>query len=179
MASADDYALALLQLLPPGALWRSLGRQGTQFRALLAAHADELARVDQRGRDLLDEADPRTTEELIEQWEAQVGLPDPCVTTPQTLDERRAAVVARLVTPLGLNEAFFIELAAAAGYTITIQSRPVRLYGRAVYGGPYGDTDWRYVWVVVVDGSGPSEPLECLFERAKPAHTVVQFEYTG
>jgi hypothetical protein len=59
---------------------------------VFTACADELGRLDQRMRDLLDEADPLTVDELLPEQEAELALP-----SDGTLAERRARVVARLV----------------------------------------------------------------------------------
>ena len=87
---ADAYARMLRGLLPPGRLWRLIG--GSVLNRLLLGCADELARLDQRVADLLNEADATTATELLPEFERELRL-DPAA----TLDERRARVVARLV----------------------------------------------------------------------------------
>lgn len=88
--SAAAYARMLKALLPPGKLWR-LEPDSLISQALLAA-ADELARVGTRGADLVVESDPRTADELLPDFEADLGM-----TAEGTLAERQARVVARLV----------------------------------------------------------------------------------
>ena len=61
MMSAAAYADQLKQLLPRGRLW--LLEADAKLRALLLAIAEELARVDARGVDLINESDPRTADE--------------------------------------------------------------------------------------------------------------------
>jgi uncharacterized protein YmfQ (DUF2313 family) len=88
--SAEVYARMLKALLPPGKLWRL--DPDSNLSLLLLACGDELARVDARGWDLIEEADPATTTELLEDFERILGL-----TAEGTEAERRSAVVGRLV----------------------------------------------------------------------------------
>jgi Uncharacterised protein conserved in bacteria (DUF2313) len=89
MALAEAYARTLRFLLPPGKLQRELD---AFLAKLLLANAQELARVDQRGQDLITEADPRTTTELLPDFEKMLAL-----SGDATLAERRARVVSVLL----------------------------------------------------------------------------------
>ncbi len=57
---ATDYTAQLQALLPPGPLWDALRQPGTTAAELVAALAEELARLDARTEDLLAELDPRS-----------------------------------------------------------------------------------------------------------------------
>src|SRR5512139_1323300 len=87
---AEVYASMLRALLPPGKLWRVAGSLLSQ---VFLACADELARVDTRAGDLINEADPATTLELLPDFERELGLE----AGTSSVDERRARVVTRLV----------------------------------------------------------------------------------
>lgn len=83
--------------------------------------ADYWGFVDSRAADLLEiESDPRTTTELLPDWERAWGLPGPCVTPAQSIAQRRAALVAKMTLLGGQSRQYFIDLAASLGYTITI-----------------------------------------------------------
>lgn len=75
MYSADAYAAALEQMLPPG---DALPRGDSFLRDLLDALAQEFARVESAALNLFDELDPRTTLQLLPDWERVLGLPDDC-----------------------------------------------------------------------------------------------------
>lgn len=190
--SADAYLTQLQALLPQGAAWPREA-QATLTR-LLQAVADELARMDARADALIDEADPRTTAELLVDWERVAGLPEPCITAPQTIADRRAALTGKLASSGGQDRAFYIAIALALGYEVTItEFRPF------VAGSSAGDEltngDWIFTWRVnapeetvrvFAAGSGAAgealrtwgnELLECVIGRLKPAHTIVQFAY--
>src|SRR4051812_34799723 len=91
-----DYVTHYLAQLPSGAVWPR--DPATESVAFVRGLTKEFARIDDRAAQLLLEMDPRTTTELIDDWERVTGLPDPHLdAVPTTLDGRRAAVTARLV----------------------------------------------------------------------------------
>lgn len=190
-----DYLRQLQALLPPGPAWPA--DDTTILSRLLESLAAELARVDGRALQLVEEADPRTVAELFADWERVAGLPDVCVQAlgvDQTLAQRRAALVGRLTTLGGQSPAYFIGLAAALGYAITITEFRAHSVNDDVEHPLYGDA-WIFAWQVnsalntvtelTVD-STVDEPLatwgnallECVINRLKPAHTAVLYSYT-
>lgn len=88
--AAEAYQRVLSALLPPGKLWRL--DSSSVLSKLLLGCADELARVDQRVRDMLNECDPSTAVELLPEYEAALGL-----VAAATTAERQANIVALLV----------------------------------------------------------------------------------
>lgn len=117
-ATDGEYAAHLQALLPLGSAWpRSAGATQT---ALTEALAPELARAHNRAADLVEEADPRTTSEMLADWERVTGLPDECLGLGADEDARRAAVVARLISRGGQSAAYYIGLCAAFGWEIDI-----------------------------------------------------------
>lgn len=192
--TAEQYRDLLKQLLPPG---RALPREpGTTIDALLDGMAQELARLDERGVDFLVDVNPLTTLELLPEWEAVAGLPDKCTgELEETVQGRRAALVAKLSSSGGQSAAYFIAVAAALGYTVTItEFRPFRA-GYSVAGDALTNGDWVYTWQVnapeetvryfSAGRSVAGEPLaswgndllECKIRELKPAHTLVLFAY--
>ncbi len=194
MITADRYREQLQALLPQGAAWSR--EPGGVLTAVLDAWAQELGRFDQRCGDLIDEADPRTTNELLADWERVAGLPDPCLGASPSLGQRRATLVQRLITLGGATPAYFIAVALALGVAITItEYRPFDVNGPVnvpIYG-----PDWGYAWQVnaplygatgflavtgsVADALGwydANLQLECVIRALKPAHTIVIFSYT-
>ncbi|NQE47975.1 YmfQ family protein [Herbaspirillum rubrisubalbicans] len=191
--TSEQYQAQLLDLLPPGAIWpRDLD---TDLADLLLAKADELARVDGRADQLIEEADPRTTSELLSDWERVAGLPDQCMDLASTPEERRQRLHQKLVWQGGQSAAFFIELLEALGYpgcTIT-EFRPFRANSKC--NASLNQGGWRYAWRINVPGSvtirtmtatspcnvpirrwGDSS-LACILARYRPAHTVLYISY--
>lgn len=86
------YQRQLMELLPPGIVWRLLG--DSQLSRFLLAAAEELGRLHCRAGDMLIEVDTTTTGELLTDWEGLFGLRPADGDLPP---QRRAAVTARLV----------------------------------------------------------------------------------
>lgn len=196
MALADtDYLRQLQALLPPGPAWSK--DEGDLLTRLLAGLSGELARVDGRAWQIVEEADPRTVAELFADWERVAGLPDACAQAfggEQTVAQRRSALVGRLTTLGGQSPAYFIALAAAIGYAITITEFSEHTVNDDVEHGLYGPA-WNFAWQVnaalntvteITVDSTVEEPLaawgnallECVLNRLKPVHTAVLYSYT-
>lgn len=189
MAMTDsDYLQALLSLLPPGKAYPRDG-QGI-MRAAIEAFAEELARIDARADNLIDEADPRTALETLADWERVLAL-----TAQDTIAARRLAIESKLTEVGGQSRAYFIALAASLGYTITITEFRPFTCETDIDQGIYED-DCRFTWQVNLPAttvteatcqSPCSEPLrswgddalEAAMNAKKPAHTTVLFAYGG
>ncbi|WP_163371087.1 YmfQ family protein [Endozoicomonas acroporae] len=190
------YTRQLLALAPQGLAWPR--DPGSRFVKTMRAYADSLARLDKRADDLINELDPRTTYELLPEWERCFGLPDGCSTQGQTLEERQQQVHNRFVGKWGQSRAFFISIAASLGYTITIDEFVPFRCGLMQLGiDELNHEDSAFCWRVNIRISdnarefhtGISElgerltdfrlaaALECLFRRLKPAYTIVVFNY--
>lgn len=187
------YARQILGLLPPGdGLLRDAD---SEVFDLALSLGEEPARVSGRADDLIREADPSTTLELLPEWEAMLGLPETCTTEAQSIEERRLAVVAKLTTVGAQTPAFYIALAASVGYVVTItEYRPFRS-GWSHSGDLLTDADWAHTWTVNAPETSVREfqagksvagealrtwsnqILECTLSARKPAHTVLLFAY--
>ncbi|MEZ2293104.1 YmfQ family protein [Variovorax sp. RCC_210] len=186
-ASADDYTNQLEQLLPQGPAWPR-DSDSPHARAFPPAGAS-MATVHARLNQLIEEADARTTSELLVDFERVVGLPDPCLDPPTSTAERRRRVVQRLTYQGGQSVAFFVGLLAALGYPgATVKEyRPFRAFSKC--NASLNQGGWRYGWTVNVPASVNvkvmtcvarcNDPLaswgnpglECLLAAHKPAHT--------
>ena len=157
----------------------------------------QIARLNQRAIDVLAETFPCSTVELLPEWEATLGLPDPCIGDLPTLQQRQQAVCLKWTARGGQSADYFRQLAATAGYSITIETfRPFYATESRV-DDPLYDEQWAYVWQVNtqavgslvffrVDESTVDEPLvafgnaalECILNQNKPAHTQIIFSYS-
>jgi uncharacterized protein YmfQ (DUF2313 family) len=195
VTTADEYLQQLQALLPPGPAWSR--ETDAMLTTLLSAFAQSLAAVHQRADELLLEMVSITTHELLADMERVTGLPDPCIGDDQDLTvlERRSQVVAKFAARGGQSPAYFVEIAKALGYEITVSEYRPFLAGFSAAGDPAASEDWNFVWQVNASGTsireficGTSvcgEPLrtwgnkilECVISRLSPAHTRVQFAY--
>jgi len=183
----------IFDLLPRGLAWPR--ERGTNLDNLITAEAVELTRVDRRVADMITESYPLTSGELLPDWERVTGLPDPCVGTPDTVQKRREAVNRKLGATGGQSINYYIDVAARAGYTVTITEYTPFRVGLNAMGDPLASEDWAYAWQVNAPaetvrvfraGQGSAgealrtwgnEILECALNQVKPAHTYLIFAY--
>jgi uncharacterized protein YmfQ (DUF2313 family) len=193
-STAADYLQQLINLAPTGLAWPT--DPASNWVKLLTAISETWARIDASDVSLANEALPDTTTQLLPNWERVAGIPDECSDIGDTLQVRRANLITKLTNGGGQSKAYFIELAATLGYTITItESRPFQV-GRSKTGDPLNNAPWQFAWQVHsalntviffrADQSSAEEPLEswsnarleCFIRRYAPAHTVVSFAYS-
>ncbi|AKM32460.1 phage tail protein [Pandoraea faecigallinarum] len=191
--TSDDYLQAFQGLMPRGAVWpRDPDALQTKvLRGLSGVYAQNTARAN----NLLIDAFPGTAFELLPEWEQTLGLPDPCAGVSPTVEARRAQVIARLAAVGGQSIAYFTQLAANLGYSITITQFSPFVFGQASFGDALNGPDWAFAWQVnapsysiryfAFDGSVFGEPfaswdnnvLQCEISAYAPAHTIPLFNY--
>lgn len=187
----NNYIQQLQQYMPQGQAWSNADESvQTKF---ISALAEVLMESHKRAEAALSESDPRQTTELLSEWETDAGLPDGCVPLNQTQAERRAALVAKLLKRGGQNRQYYIDVAKALGYIVTItEFRPFTVESTcddALMGENFIH-NWRInaptesIREFSVD-SACAEPLrtwgnellECVLTKIKPAHTSLSFGY--
>lgn len=163
-ADAQDYKKLLLDLLPPGQMARD---DESNLAKVIEPIANEFARIDARARNLLEEADPRTTIEIFEEWESFAGLPDACSLGDLTLGERRDALISKLKSRGGQSRAYFKGICEDLGYTVDIvEFRPMGFgnwgfganttsddYGSYLVGPQTPGNNFQYYWLIYVYGT--------------------------
>ena len=190
-----ERLLALFKsLLPRGRVWpRDIG---TDMERALAGLMPTYERLAARDANLLADAFPPTALELLPEWEASLGLPDPCAGEAPTLQQRRAQVVARLTAKGGQSVPYFVSLAAALGYTVTVKEYGPSRVGFMRMGDRLQSADWAHVWAIQapettitpfrfgLSGMGErfriwgNDVLECELRDVAPAHTILLFQYS-
>jgi uncharacterized protein YmfQ (DUF2313 family) len=192
--TAADYLSALQSLLPRGRVWPR-SPDAAQTKAL-SGLTPVYERQNLRANHLLVDAFPTTTFELLPEWEATLGLPDPCAGIAPTIQARQAQVSARFTALGGQSVSYMKAFALSLGYSITItQFVPARAgvirAGQALCG-----SDFAHAWRVSAPlntsfafragASAVGEPLssigntvlECELKQVAPAHTTVFFAYS-
>lgn len=200
--STDTYRQLLFALLPPGRIWPTAPE--SRLQRLLEGEAQELERVDRRALELLAEADPRQTLYLMEEWEASYSLPSDCAPKDQSVADRRAALIGRIVGRGGMRAADYIELAEGLGYEgatveefhqATVEVDTATGHTGAVIGDDLNGEDWSWTWRItlpsgviresVIDESQIGDPLrswgdelvECSLRHAAPSWLILQIGY--
>lgn len=197
-ATVADYE-TLLTGEPPQGL-RPPGPALAGDPALLAAFAPSYARAHNRALDLLDEADPTTTQQMLADQEREWGLPDDCAqSVASTLQGRRAALVEKRTSRGGATLAYLKAVALRLGYDVDIvEHRPficgLGRCGDALNG---GHAIRRYILVTVrgpritLFRAGASQcgdalgsiaaatDLMCRLKKVAHAHLDIRFAYEG
>jgi uncharacterized protein YmfQ (DUF2313 family) len=184
--TATDYFWQFQRLLPRGRVWHR--GWGTVEAEHILTLMRTWERLDTRALDVITDTFPCTTNGLLPEWEASLGLPDPCTGPLDTIQERVEAVCAKFRARGGQSVAYFIAIAESLGFDgVTIDEFP-----------PASPTDpgQVYSWRVNIFTSTQtsyfragqaaagdrlatwgSTLLECELERLKPAHTEIIFAY--
>ncbi|ABE45631.1 YmfQ family protein [Polaromonas sp. JS666] len=195
--TVSQYVAHLQALLPQGPAWSR--EPDSVTTKLLQGLAEELARLDARFDDLVEETDVRSTTELLTDWERVLGLPDDCLADQAlSLIERRRLAQQRLVEQGGQSASYFLglaELLGEPGCTIT-EFRPMNCNddcNDALYS-PEDRFSWRVNIPHAAVNARPmncnddcNDPLDlsspslivCPITERKPAHTNVFFAYTA
>jgi uncharacterized protein YmfQ (DUF2313 family) len=185
------HANLLQTLLPP----ISYDVRGPQLNAQLAAEGAMLDAALMAADRVLSAILPDGLPELLIDWERVYGLPDTCLASLESSITLRTQAVIRKIKRGGqLTKQFFITLAAEFGYAITIDEFLEHTVDSSV-SAPIFDEEAYYTWRANLPASVPprdstvadtvSTPLtiyqtgvlECLFNRLKPAHTRLVFNY--
>lgn len=164
--SGDAYARMMMALFPPGKIWRWVASLLTTF---IRGCADELARLDARTIDLLNEADPRTTDELLPEAERELALP-----SDGTNAERQARIVGRLVArqryrPVDFQQALGPLLAQAPADVVVLERTPAMAAA-------LGDVREIFRFFIYRDptlsGTYFLDSAQALVTKIKPSHTI-------
>lgn len=190
----EDFLGGLQELLPTGPVWPR-DSDATQTQALLPL-VQGYTRNSQHAADLLADAFPIAPVELLPEWEETLGLPDPCAGDEPTLQARQQQVAARFIASGGQSVAYYIAVAKALGYDITITQYTPARFGQPL-GNPLAGPDWAFAWLVTAPGftikyftlgrdtlgepfsSWTNTILQCELQRIAPAHTILIFDYTS
>lgn len=190
----DNFLSLLRDLLPTGIAWNRA--PGSDLSELLTSIAEETAQVNGRTETLAIELDPRTTSELLDDWERLLALPDPCSNPDNnSITTRRNEVLAKLTGQGSISRAYYIDLAARLGYMVTIFEYRQFLAGVSHAGDLLSNGDWVHCWLVTASAGSAKffsaginfagDPLavysdgvlECYINKVKPAETLVFFAY--
>lgn len=173
------YKKLFKKLFPWGFAWEAVKEDEL---GLLQGMADEFCRVEARGADLLEEFDPGTALELLEDWEELLGIPDECTELALDLTQRRIQARQKLAAVGGLNAAYYEGVAEQLGFDAIVTDILDFRVGRSRVGerlsNPYNSErdqfrvgsplygrvgmhlkrfGWRYVFEVNVEATDVSE----------------------
>lgn len=123
--SVGDLLYAGLSLWPRGAAWGTPDNEAPRSDSIIAGLTSSLlapfADLYAAAWKLTAESRSATLLDSLEDWERDFGLPDPCVTEPQSEAQRRASLKARVLSMPTITPADIVRLAARIGYVVAIE----------------------------------------------------------
>jgi uncharacterized protein YmfQ (DUF2313 family) len=182
--SAENYLKLLLNLLPKGrGIWTR--EEGGFWYNFCYAFAEELARIDSRVDDSKDELDTRKTNEMIDDWERDLGLPGNCFKDTiynSRLAHRRNIAHAKYIVEGGLNRKSYIDFLKNMGFLIGIDTAGLSPYEIQV-NTPTFQEDWVYFECGQTQCGNPliwaenADVLNCIMQKYKPAHAKIVWNF--
>lgn len=106
--------------LPVGRAWDAFRMAGKVAGKLVTALAESFEDAWETMCRVPFELDPRTTEQMIGEWEAAVSLPDACLPTASTMAERRDWIMWRLNKKRWNTAQDWVDLGALFGLEIEV-----------------------------------------------------------
>lgn len=113
-STSADWIRTLYGLLGRGLIWTR--EEGRRLTKLITGASDEFVRVHNRAGDLMEEADPQTTTEMLPDWERVAGLPE-FGYAPTAVADRRDTLLGKLASQGGQDLQYFEDVAVAYGAT--------------------------------------------------------------
>ena len=167
------------------------------FGKLLMSFAIEFEFLQQRITDLIREAIPGLSRDLLPEWEEDLNLPDLCSAVGQTEAERAQIAHAKYTGYYtGQSKQFYIDFAASLGANITVKefagigavfrvdvNRVDRMPGTETpderrFGSRLWSIESPFKWIVTfvsITGSVSRVNIECQIRLKAPAHTEIYF----
>lgn len=189
-----QQANVLAQYLRDDNLHEAKNRDDSVLRKILLGLASEWLNFRSKLNDVVNEYNPNNTTDLIEEWEAFVGIPDSCIAVASTLEQRRLNILLKLA---GINVSTakqFKNVAAILGYSIEVSNGvdtstfPLTLPFLLI-----AEAAAPFTIVITLPASlrpvgfpltlpftlTAEQPdiLNCLFNKLKPANTQLFFRY--
>jgi uncharacterized protein YmfQ (DUF2313 family) len=189
----EEQATVLAGYLPNDQLWLDKNVDNSPLRGILLGLASQWIDFRNSGNELCEQYDPTTTTSLIEEWEAFVGIPDHCFDNTGSLELRRKNILLKLAGINATTAKQFEDIAAILGFDVTVEpgaDSPSSTFPMTFPFLLVDPDDAPFVIIVNIDdpgtegfpytfpftlSSGVSELLQCLFDKLKPANTIVYF----
>lgn len=183
--TVEDSTNILGMFLPGGRIFSNKQVEGSKLRNLLVGLAIELNRIEEKMNLISEDHDIYLTEQLIEEWEAAVGIPGECLLGDGTLEERRMAILVKFAKMNITTAQDYIDLANLfeVGLDMTVEAGMDR---RELFG-----TDKEARFSIVISfaaeqdefpltfpftfGIKGNEVIRCLFSRVKPANVQLYY----
>jgi len=190
---------AALALWPRGAAWGAPGLEaageGTVLAQLTRAVLSPFCALYSRAWQLTLESRASTLVDSLDDWEADHGLPDRCVSEPQTIEQRKTSLLSRVAREATITPGDMVRLAAKLGFVVALEEpEPFRFGETSLGDGELSDVALGQQWVMHIHDAptwrfevGISEVgtdrlldfdtgvIECAIQKVAPAWTMPIF----
>jgi uncharacterized protein YmfQ (DUF2313 family) len=185
----------LSQYIRDDRLYQAKNKEGSNLRKVLIGLAEEFVRFRDKANLIYNDYDPSQTEQLITDWETQVGIPDDCFNNTGTLEERRTNILLKLAGINVTTEQQFKNVASILGFNIEVSNGIETLTFPLTL--PFillNQDEAPFTIVITLPASEQPaglplelpftltsqapEILECLFNKIKPAQCNLIFRYS-
>jgi uncharacterized protein YmfQ (DUF2313 family) len=186
------HADVLTQLLPPS----SYDANGVNLNVELNAVGLQLDSAMLSADLLRAEMHPDTTVYSLADYERVYGLPDECVAVAQSIEQREAALLSKMMAEGGQSKAYFIRVAQSMGYAGASIDEFLLMSCNSACDDALNSVDDLFTWQMnlplstggVFQMNCNSEcdssiyswgdgAIECRISHVKPVHTHVVFAY--
>ena len=152
--SSLQYRSLFQHFLPRGMAWTR--NPDAIISQLLYGFGEEFARFEIRIEDLLRESNPIITDELLTDFETDFGIPEPFRSLAVTEEGRRKDLLAKILSVGRQHAQYYIDVAAAMGYTIGLEFYLPASIGVGVFssGDSCGPSENIFYWKVQIDVNG-------------------------
>lgn len=189
----ENQADYLARYLPDGNAWKAKWIEGSNLRKLLIGLGKEFGNIEQRNAWLKRELNILTTEDLIEYWEKDYGIPDEIFSiTGKSIKERQLNLAIKEMMNGADNAPSWEYIAKQFGYKVKVYAGTDKT--KFTYTFPINFTDYPKYTIVVdlydiyppayftlifsfVFGESRALLLQKIFEVIKPVDCVIIYNY--
>jgi uncharacterized protein YmfQ (DUF2313 family) len=192
-----EVTQSMADYLPGGKLFEAKNIEGSNLRKLLQGLSYEIIRAEKNHKIIADNMIPIFADELIEEWELFLGIPDECFKVDEntTLIDRRKFIIAKLALMEVTKAEDWINLAEFFGYDIKIEHETdfstIPLPVPFLIASDLKAS--KFTMIIVINfsgilpdtiplsvpftiGSSPLDFIKCLLNKVKPANTRLVFK---
>jgi len=178
--SVEEYKDLLKSLLPRGKFWE--GSENRDLIKLLRGLSASLSRIEGRSEDLIKECFYSSINELISEEEEELGIPEEGFSLPDTIEERRSLIQAKKLAVGQQDKGYFIEIASALGWTITVTEYPKFLAGLSSFGDAPASSEDALFYMMIniwVEDLNNADIHQLMFEinLRSPGHAEVLYRF--
>lgn len=123
--TVEDLLPAGLSLWPVGPAWGTpdgvAPSTDSTIAKLTRALLSPLARLYARAWRLTEESRSATLVDSLEDWETEYGLPDPCITEPQTVEQRKARLRQKVAGLATITPEDLVRFCARLGFVVALE----------------------------------------------------------